>query len=80
MIFFQERGGGLDQTKSFEALFLPQTAKRGQIQKFLRQFWGSFGAVFRQNFCNISSISKGWNDFTHDQFKDYNVFEVKNLQ
>ena len=48
--------------------------------KVLRQFWGSFGAVLRQNFCNISSISKGRNDFTHHQLKDYDVFSVKKLE
>ena len=34
----------------------------------------------RQNFCNISSISKGRNDFTHHQLKDYDVFSVKKLE
>ena len=38
----------------------------------------SFEAVLRQKFCNISSISKGRNDFT--QLKDYDVFSVKNVQ
>ena len=32
------------------------------------------------NFCNISSISKGRNDFTHHQLKDYDVFSVKKLE
>ena len=36
--------------------------------------------VLRQNFCNISSISKGRNDFTHHQLKDYDVFSVKKLE
>ena len=30
--------------------------------------------------CNISSISKGRNDFTHHQLKDYDVFSVKKLE
>ena len=33
-----------------------------------------------QNYCNISSISKGRNDFTHHQLKDYDVFSVKKLE
>ena len=36
--------------------------------------------VLRQNFCNISSISKNRNDFTHHQLKDYDVFSVKKLE
>ena len=34
----------------------------------------------RQHFCNISSISKGGNDFTYHQLKDYDVFIVKKLE
>ena len=34
----------------------------------------------RHFFCNISSISKGRNDFTHHQLKDYDVFSVKKLE
>ena len=34
----------------------------------------------RQNVCNISSISKDRNDFTHRQLKDYDVFSVKKLE
>ena len=30
--------------------------------------------------CNISSISKGRNDFTQHQLKDYDVFSVKKLE
>ena len=36
--------------------------------------------VLRQNLCNITSISKGRNDFTQHQLKDYYVFSVKKLE
>ena len=34
----------------------------------------------RQNCCDIGSISKGRNDFTLHQLKDYDVFNVKKLE
>ena len=82
---FSKRGGGTRPNQKFwGTFFLPQTTQKGggvrANPKVLRQFWGSFGAVLGQNYCNISSISKGRNDFTHHQLKDYDVFSVKNLQ
>ena len=39
----------------------------------------SFEAVLSQHFCNIRRISKGKNDFTHHQLKDYDASSVKKL-
>ena len=48
-------------------------SKSKSFEAVLRYFWGSFEAKILV----ILLISQGWNDFTHHQFKDYNVFSVK---
>ena len=49
------------QTKSFEALFLPQNHQKGGGLEQIQKFWGSFEEVLVQFwcsfYCNISSIS-----------------------
>ena len=83
-VFFPKGGGVPAEPKVLRHFFFASKPPKGRgvrsNPKVLKQFWGSFGAVLRQNFCNISSISKGRNDFTHHQLKDYDVFSVKNLQ
>ena len=65
---------GIDQTKSFEALFFASKPLKGRGDQSKSK---SFEAVLRRHSYNISSISQSCNDFIHHQLKDYDVFSVK---
>ena len=75
------RGVPVDSKVSKHCFCASKPPKRGggvrANPKVLRQFWDIFEAVLRQKTFNISSISHGLNDFTHHQFKDYDVLNVK---